>query len=715
MPYNNINMTAISTKARKSLLFIALTACFASAHAGSVFLDGQSVDDRKFGDGTNVVAGLYYAGEADKIAEKNFAGTGTPRTAFDASIAIDSTFNKVTITGGDLILGNYLTASVNTPKAFDASLDKVNVVVANSSIDENLVLGSKVNGYGVAEITSNIREANLTVENSTVGRAVVVGQLLKSSAAASTASLGRATMSITDSTIGGLLVGPALYHMAGDSSVNAKQSLSLGDVEVTLKGSTVNALANNTVGFDVDYKGAAIYVGGAVGSFAKYETSNAVSVGNVTLTLIDTKVQGDVYLGGSSHDADSTSTVESARLVLGEGTTISGAVHSGGASASDGAGASVDSATIVLDSTDVTIEKGVSKDATSSAGKVQYEGTGNFNDENGSAQESLAQLRRILGLGDEDENITIAEGESNGAISGDGTTTLNSKTERIGRTTAMNVLAWRLEMNDLVKRMGELRDNAGETGLWVRADAGRMKMKGEKNDFTQFQFGADREIGALKGTRLGAAFSYTGSGLDYADGTGDNKIYGLAAYGTWLGTNGSFVDLIAKIARLESDSTVAQTHADFSTSAWSVSAEVGHRFDFAPAFIEPQLELSYGHVSGKTFDTVNRVTMLAAETTVEAVDSLVGRAGLRAGVACPEKKGGAYLHLSVLHEFKGDVVVRRGDGVYTEDLGDTWVEYGVGAHYNFTPNMQVHADVERTSGALLSEPWRVNVGARWSF
>ena len=146
---------------------------------------------------------------------------------------------------------------------------------------------------------------------------------------------------------------------------------------------------------------------------------------------------------------------------------------------------------------------------------------------------------------------------------------------------------------------------------------------GEKNNFQQFLFGADHKIDSLAGIRLGAAFSFTNSDLDYADGSGDNKIYGLAGYGSWLGENGSFVDVIAKIARLESDSTVDQTHSDFNTTAYSFSAEIGHRFNLAPAFIEPQLELSYGHVSGKTFDTVNRVTNIAANTTVEAVDSLV--------------------------------------------------------------------------------------------
>lgn len=68
------------------------------------FFDGQSVEDRVFKQGDNVVAGLYFK---DGIDSNNFGGVGTSRTDFDTNLSIDSTFNKVTVKGGDLILGNY--------------------------------------------------------------------------------------------------------------------------------------------------------------------------------------------------------------------------------------------------------------------------------------------------------------------------------------------------------------------------------------------------------------------------------------------------------------------------------------------------------------------------------------------------------------------------------------------------------------------------------
>lgn len=706
---NNILPPPVNITTQRALLSLALLACFSSANAASFPLNGQSVDNKTY-DG-NVVAGRF--------------DNQSNHSAFDPSVSINSTLNNVSINGGDLIIGNYATTSTSdsaTP-IFNVSLNSINVVVSNSEIGENLVLGSKVNSYGQSKIVSNINNANLTLENSTVGLAVVVGQLHKSWNISTSASLKNAAVNIIDSTIGGLIVGPAVYHMDGDNTPNAEKTVSVGDVVVTIQGSTIKKLESNAIsGTDVDYQGAAIFMGGAAGNLMTkpYPVSNSVSTGSLTLTLVNSKIEGNVYMGGVSEDADgnssSASSVESSNLIFGEGTQIAGTLYTGGYSSQvSGDNATVQAAKIILDSTDVEITGGVSQDAESAAKSVQYEGTAAFNDENISAAESLKKLRTILGLSDEIVDIQIAEGESNGAISGDGMVTLNTKTERIGRTTALNVLTWRLEMNDMNKRLGELRDNKGQTGLWARVNGGKMKFMGEKNNFQQFQFGADHKIDALAGIRLGAAFSFTNSDLDYADGSGDNKIYGLAGYGSWLGENGSFVDVIAKIARLESDSTVDQTHSDFNTTAYSFSAEIGHRFNLAPAFIEPQLELSYGHVSGKTFDTVNRVTNIAANTTVEAVDSLVGRAGLRAGLTCPQQKGGAYLHFSVLHEFDGDVVVRRGDGAYQQDMGDTWVEYGIGGNYNFTPFTQLYADVERTSGADLSEPWRVNVGLRHSF
>ena len=367
---------------------------------------------------------------------------------------------------------------------------------------------------------------------------------------------------------------------------------------------------------------------------------------------------------------------------------------------------------------------------------ITSQGSAVFNEQYASA-EAAAQAAVKTGIVvDNDgavaaDRIVVVESESNGSFSADITEddegnsvidqstvskTLNSKTERLGKSVAQNIYAWRLEMNDMNKRLGELRDSEGNTGVWARVNAGKQKADGSKNDFTQFQFGADTKVEAIANIHAGVAFSYTDSDLEYVGGEGDNKIFGLAAYGSWLGDNGSFVDVIAKVTRLESDSVIDGTSGDFNTTAYSLSAEIGHRFDLAESvFLEPQAEMSWGYVDGKTFTTLNKTSGIATDTTVDSTTSLIGRLGVRAGIKCPNNKGTAYVRTSVLHEFDGDVSVTRGDGTYTEDASDTWFEYAIGGNYNLSSTTQFYADLSRTSNAELSEPWRFNVGARWAF
>lgn len=387
--------------------------------------------------------------------------------------------------------------------------------------------------------------------------------------------------------------------------------------------------------------------------------------------------------------------------------------------------ASGDTMTVMFDNPENT----TSINSVSGEGTVTAEGSSVFNEQYGSAAEAAEAATSVVTNSSGQtvaKKVVIDESESNGGYEAeldengdiDESTvvvTLNTKTERVGQTLSQNILAWRLEMNDLNKRLGELRDSEGNTGLWARVNAGTQRYKGSDNDFVMLQVGADTKVPAIWNTHVGAAFSYTKADLSYTGGDGDNEIYGLAGYASWLGDSGSFLDVIAKVAYLDSDSKIDGTQAKFDTMAYSLSAEIGHRFDVTNVvFVEPQMELSYGYVKGKTFDTKS-ATGIRTETTIDGTDSLIGRMGFRAGLTSPEKKGNVYVRASVLREFQGDFTMTRGDGTYSVETKDTWFEYGVGGNYNISPTTQIYADVERNTGADLSEPWRFNIGARWSF
>ena len=319
-------------------------------------------------------------------------------------------------------------------------------------------------------------------------------------------------------------------------------------------------------------------------------------------------------------------------------------------------------------------------------------------------------------------DLVVEEGAVNDGLTArvgeDGTlsnvrVTENTKLSALGSLTLLGAFQWRHDMTDLSRRAGELRDAPQGVGTWVRAYGTNLSYGGVDNTNSSIQVGADTDAGG--GWKLGAAFSYTDVSSDLAGGSAESDAYGLALYGTYLKENGAFVDLIAKMSRLESDFTIREMTGSIDNNAWSVSVEAGHRFAFADrAFVEPQIALTYGRVSGDDFVTGNGVRVQQDDFT-----SLVGRAGARAGFFLPGKKGTLYARFSVLNDFEGELDTLASTGnarkAVHDDIGGTWVEYGVGANFNFTPSTYGYVDFERTSGGEVSEDWRWNAGIKYVF
>lgn len=549
-----------------------------------------------------------------------------------------------------------------------------------------------------------------------------------------------AGLHIHNANFDGAVVGGGVAAYGGTDITNKRYSKVVSnDILINISGGTING---------------AVYAGGVSSASFRDDGYNngeggIVEVGSATVNITGGTINGNVYAGGASASyqgdqatfAAGSASVQESSIILGEGTVIKGDVYAGGAvfNTSNLSGESsallaqntVGSASVVIDSADVEIagkikNRTILNDGSDVSEKVnttevEVTATGNFNDGFTTSKEAVTALAAMIGDGI--ESATVESGESNNQVEilFDGTgkivsqeETLNFKTTQFGETAAQNFMVWRLEMNDMNKRLGELRDSEGNTGIWVRVNSGKQKYSSAKNDFTSLQFGADTKLPLDGNYHAGLALSYTYSDFTYQSGNGDSNMLGLAGYASWLGDKGSFVDLIAKIARIESDSSVAGTDANYNTTAYSVSAEVGHRFELNKIlFVEPQLELNYGHVEGVSFNTVNDNTVTKAH--LDGTDSMIGRIGFRVGLSCPERKGGAYLKASVLREFLGDLELTRGEGTFKRSLDDSWFSYGIGGNFNFTPFTQLYADVERTSSADLSEPWRVNVGLRHSF
>lgn len=331
----------------------------------------------------------------------------------------------------------------------------------------------------------------------------------------------------------------------------------------------------------------------------------------------------------------------------------------------------------------------------------------------------------------EGSSFTQTKFVEQGAVKGAITETYNEKGEFVSRTVAENtrldaygsvaalsIMQWRHEMNDLTKRMGDLRTSPQGVGSWARI-YGSEQEYGSQNltaKNTSVQIGADTDIG--NGWKVGAAFTYTDGSADYDLGDADNKAYGLGVYGTWMADNGQFVDLIAKYSRLDTDFKLEGMNGSSDNNAFSVSAEYGWHLRLGEfGFFEPQAEVTYGYIQGDKFHTSNGV-----EIDQDDFESLIGRIGFRTGFHFPKDKGLIYARVSGLHDFKGDfdstATLMSDRSIYDnigEDLGDTWVEFGIGANFNWTPNTYTYVDLERTNGGDVKENWRWNIGLRHVF
>ena len=322
---------------------------------------------------------------------------------------------------------------------------------------------------------------------------------------------------------------------------------------------------------------------------------------------------------------------------------------------------------------------------------------------------------------------TVAQGAVMGAITervdamGNVVATSQAENTRLnayGSVASLGILQWRHEMNDLTKRMGELRLSPEGVGSWARLYGSEQEYGDQdvtsKN--TTVQVGVDFDVGY--GWKVGAAFSYTDGSADYDAGDADNKGYGVGVYGTWMSESGQFIDLIAKYNRLDTDFQLEGMDGSYDNNAFSISAEYGWHFKLAEVgFVEPQAEITYGRVMGEDFNTSNGVRI-----EQDDFDSLIGRIGVRAGFNFPDNKGTLYARVSGLHDFQGDFkskasLIRNAtvSQDIEEDLGDTWVEFGVGANIIWTENTYTYIDLERSNGGDIKENWRWNVGIRHTF
>lgn len=305
-----------------------------------------------------------------------------------------------------------------------------------------------------------------------------------------------------------------------------------------------------------------------------------------------------------------------------------------------------------------------------------------------------------------------------------GSETDNGKVPVIAAAAAFSGWRWWNENDTLLKRMGELRYSEDDGGDWLRIARSKQEGAGFEGKTTMFQFGYDRRQEVENGIwRKGIALSRGETDADFQGGKGNIINTSLAAYATWLGKKDHYWDIVLKGSRLRNDYETYGKYSDHGLNknwAASISAEYGRKkmLNTEGWFLEPQAQLTYGHMWGDDYLTEQDIKVRQDDS-----DSLVGRLGLvlsREMTDTENRSQRFYLKTSVLHEFMGSdrfhLQDSRGETLYVEnDLGGTWYEVGLGMNAVISDRTHLYLDIEKSFKGKIDTPYRIEAGVRWEF
>ena len=288
---------------------------------------------------------------------------------------------------------------------------------------------------------------------------------------------------------------------------------------------------------------------------------------------------------------------------------------------------------------------------------------------------------------------------------------------------ASSVMQMRADTNDLQRRLGDVRLNSDNQGVWGKYIGGKSKITDSayvNQNYNMAQLGYDTKRGNWI---VGGAFLYGTNNSDYALGSGSGKTAGLAIYGAKQFNDGRYLDIIAKGNRLKNDFTVHNSlgtslSGDYRNTGASLSLEYGKRIKRNNGFyIDPSAELIFSRLSGESFDARTN-TGSTVHINSDAVNSAIGRLGI--GIGKEAKNSNVFLKAALAHEFSGKMKATysmAGEPTTNSvvDLKDTWLDLELGGSWSFRPNTYLYGTFTKNVGSTVDTSYRVDAGIRHNF
>ncbi|EII0116471.1 serine protease autotransporter EspI, partial [Escherichia coli] len=280
------------------------------------------------------------------------------------------------------------------------------------------------------------------------------------------------------------------------------------------------------------------------------------------------------------------------------------------------------------------------------------------------------------------------------------------------------------EVNNLNKRMGDLRDINGEAGAWARIMSGTGSAGGGFSDnHTHVQVGVDKKH-ELDGLDLFTGFTvtHTDSSASADAFKGKTKSVGAGLYASAMFDSGAYIDLIGKYVHHDNEYTATFAGLgtrDYSTHSWYVGAEAGYRCHVTEdTWIEPQAELVYGAVSGKQFAWKDQGMHLSMKD--RDYNPLIGRTGVDVGKSFSGKDWKVTARAGLGYQFdllaNGETVLRDASGEKRiKGEKDSRMLMSVGLNAEIRDNVRFGLEFEKSAFGKYNVDNAVNANFRYSF
>lgn len=270
------------------------------------------------------------------------------------------------------------------------------------------------------------------------------------------------------------------------------------------------------------------------------------------------------------------------------------------------------------------------------------------------------------------------------------------------------------ELDNVFKRLMDIRNDPSEVGVWIRGETGEMKIDGYGYDYNMTSGGHDWKH------ESNAAIMFGGFGITHSVNKcdtgiiGDAKSTGYNLYGSWLGKdNNDYIDVILKYGKMDKtyaglDINNVFAGGNYSKDVFSVAAKYGRRYEMRNDwYYEPFAGLTWGRISDVDFKDTRGFKIHG-----DSVTSKMANIGIQVGKKLD--KHDIYYRMNLVHDFDGEMYMNvpgTKTAAYT-DMGGTWLKFAVGTSAKVGKNNSFYIDLERDFGSRVEKPWAISAGYR---